>query len=79
MSAMKLQIEVEKLPLREPFRISGYIWTELDVVVATLADGPFPTGRHDVRWDGPARPGVYFARIDTGSRHVSRRFVVLER
>jgi hypothetical protein len=47
--------------------------------VATLADGPFPTGRHDVRWDGPARPGVYFVRIDASSRHVSRRFVVLER
>jgi len=47
--------------------------------VATLADGPFAAGPHDVRWDAHARAGVYFARIDAGSRHVSRRFVVLER
>jgi hypothetical protein len=47
--------------------------------VATLADGPFAAGPHDVRWDPHARAGVYFARIDAGSRHVSRRFVVLER
>jgi len=52
MSAMKLQIEVEKLPLREPFRISGYIWTELDVVVATLDDG-----RHRGRGEAC---GVYY-------------------
>ena len=39
MPALRLRIEVEKLPLREPFRISGYIWTEVDIVVATLEDG----------------------------------------
>jgi hypothetical protein len=46
---------------------------------ATLADGPFAAGQHEVGWDAPARPGVYFARIDAGSSHVSRRFVVLGR
>jgi hypothetical protein len=46
---------------------------------ATLADGPFESGQHEVHWDTPARPGVYFARIDAGSRHLSRRFVVLGR
>ena len=39
MAARRLQLDVEKLPLREPFRISGHIWTELDVVVATLEEG----------------------------------------
>ena len=39
MSALRLRLEVEKLPLREPFRIAGHIWTELDVVVATLEEG----------------------------------------
>ena len=39
MAARRLKLDVEKLPLREPFRISGYIWTELDVIVATLDDG----------------------------------------
>jgi L-Ala-D/L-Glu epimerase len=39
MAALRLRLEVEKLPLHEPFRISGHIWTELDVVVATLEEG----------------------------------------
>lgn len=52
MAALQLRLEVEKLPLREPFRISGHIWTELDVVVATLEDG-------DRRGRGEAC-GVYY-------------------
>ena len=39
MAALRLRIEVEKLRLHEPFRISGHIWTEVDVVVATLEEG----------------------------------------
>ena len=39
MPALKLQLEIQKLRLHEPFRISGHIWTELDVVVATLEEG----------------------------------------
>lgn len=39
MSALALHIAVEKLRLSAPFRISGFVFTELDVVVVTLQDG----------------------------------------
>jgi L-Ala-D/L-Glu epimerase len=39
MSKLKLTIAVEKLRLSAPFRISGYVIEEQDVVVATLEDG----------------------------------------
>lgn len=39
MSALKLRLQIEKLPLHEPFRISGHIWTEVEVVLATLEEG----------------------------------------
>jgi L-alanine-DL-glutamate epimerase-like enolase superfamily enzyme len=39
MSALKLKIEVEKLRLSAPFRISGFVFEEQDVVVVTLDDG----------------------------------------
>jgi L-Ala-D/L-Glu epimerase len=39
MSGLKLRIEVEKLRLAAPFRISGFVFEEQDVVVATLEDG----------------------------------------
>jgi L-alanine-DL-glutamate epimerase-like enolase superfamily enzyme len=39
MPALQLRVEVEKLRLSAPFRISGFVFEEQDVVVATLADG----------------------------------------
>jgi L-Ala-D/L-Glu epimerase len=39
MSGLKLRVEVEKLRLSAPFRISGFVFEELDVVVVTLEDG----------------------------------------
>ncbi|MFM7231589.1 MAG: Calx-beta domain-containing protein [bacterium] len=49
--------------------------------VAVLADGVFPAGRHTARWDGPAAgasraAGIYFARLEAGSFHATRRFAV---
>ena len=50
--------------------------------IATLADGLQPAGPQNLRWDGrardgsPAWPGVYFARLVTGGRAMSARFVV---
>jgi L-alanine-DL-glutamate epimerase-like enolase superfamily enzyme len=52
MAKLKLTIAVEKLRLSAPFRISGYVIEEQDVVVATLEDGPH-------RGRGEAS-GVYF-------------------
>ena len=39
MASLKLGIAVEKLRLAAPFRISGYVFEELDVVLVTLEDG----------------------------------------
>jgi L-Ala-D/L-Glu epimerase / N-acetyl-D-glutamate racemase len=39
MAAMKLRAEIEKLRLSAPFRISGFVFEEQDVVVVTLDDG----------------------------------------
>ena len=39
MRALRLNIVVEKLPLAFPFRISGFVFEEQEVVVVTLDDG----------------------------------------
>jgi L-Ala-D/L-Glu epimerase len=39
MPALRLRLEVEKLRLAAPFHISGFVFEEQDVVVATLDDG----------------------------------------
>jgi L-alanine-DL-glutamate epimerase-like enolase superfamily enzyme len=37
LAAVTLQVDVEKWPLKAPFRITGYTFTEVDVVVATIS------------------------------------------
>jgi L-Ala-D/L-Glu epimerase len=39
MPKLKLRAELEKLPMSAPFRISGFVFEEQDVVVVTLDDG----------------------------------------
>ena len=39
MPGLKLHVEVEKLRLSAPFRISGFVFEEQDVLVVTLEDG----------------------------------------
>ena len=39
MGALRLEVATEALRLAEPFRISGYVFETVDVVVATLSDG----------------------------------------
>jgi L-Ala-D/L-Glu epimerase len=39
MSTLKLRVEVEQLRLSAPFRISGFVFEEQEVVVVTLDDG----------------------------------------
>ena len=52
MTALKLKVQVEKLRLSAPFRISGFVFEEQDVVVVTLEDG-----RHQGRGEAS---GVYY-------------------
>jgi hypothetical protein len=52
-------------------------------LVATLADAPYPAGRHEIVWDGrtaagsPASSGVYFCRLKTGRAAADRKLVLL--
>jgi L-alanine-DL-glutamate epimerase-like enolase superfamily enzyme len=39
MAKLQMQVEVERLPLKSPFRISGYTFTEIPVAVVTLRSG----------------------------------------
>jgi L-alanine-DL-glutamate epimerase-like enolase superfamily enzyme len=39
MPKLQMQVEIERLPLKSPFRISGYTFTEIPVVVVTLRSG----------------------------------------
>ncbi len=50
--------------------------------IALLADGSYPAGDHDVRWDGRDQSGqtmpsgVYFARLDTGAGGRTHKLVL---
>lgn len=50
-------------------------------VVATIADGVLPAGRHQVAWaggtpNGPARSGVYFVRLQAAGLTLQRALVL---
>jgi hypothetical protein len=64
MRALRLSIAVEKLRLAAPFRISGYVFEEQEVVVVTLDDG-LHSGRGEAS-------GVYYLG-DTAEIMVARR------
>jgi L-alanine-DL-glutamate epimerase-like enolase superfamily enzyme len=59
MSALELKVTTEKWPLREPFRISGYVMEHTEFVVVTLSDGRF-------RGRGEAS-GVYYLKDDVNN------------
>ncbi len=61
-AAMQMQVELERLPLKAPFRISGYTFTEVPVVVVTLQ-------RVQARGRGEAA-GVYYLD-DTPDRMIA--------
>jgi hypothetical protein len=51
-------------------------------LVAVLADGVRPVGRHSIAWDGEGRQGrlgsgIYFVRLETPERSLVRRMVLL--
>ena len=39
MPKLHMHVEIERLPLKSPFRISGYTFTEIPVAVVTLRSG----------------------------------------
>jgi hypothetical protein len=46
-------------------------------LVETLFDGERPAGRHDIRWEGAAAAGVYFARLEADGRVTARTLVLV--
>ena len=47
--------------------------------VAVLANGEFPAGRHEVKWDGVGAPsGVYFYRLTTDDKSFTRKMMLLK-
>ena len=52
--------------------------------VAGIASGVFDQGRHSLQWDGlspsgaPAVSGVYYLRVATAAKTLSRTFVVMQ-
>ena len=38
---VRMRIAVERLRLKVPFRISGYVFEGFDAIVVTLEDGPY--------------------------------------
>ncbi len=70
--------------LPETTRVRVTIHDLRGAVVARLWDGVLPAGGQRLAWDrrdargGRARPGVYFATVESGGVRASRRLVVLE-
>jgi L-alanine-DL-glutamate epimerase-like enolase superfamily enzyme len=58
-SGLTLDFAVERLPLAKPFRISGHVFTESEVVVVTLSDGTH-SGRGEAA-------GVYYLGDDVAA------------
>jgi hypothetical protein len=68
--------------LPRPERVRVELFDAAGRLVATLAHGEYPTGRHSVRWEGrtahgQAPSGVYFVRFQAPGHAVTRRFVLL--
>jgi len=70
--------------LPEASRVTLSVYNTVGQRVATLIDQTLPAGDHNVYWDGrddsdnTAASGVYFYRLETGNRTVSRRMVLLK-
>ncbi len=53
-------------------------------MVRVLAEGAWPFGRHEVKWDGgdsrghKLPPGIYLSRFETGGYRATKRLVMLE-
>jgi hypothetical protein len=64
------------LPQAGPARLTVY--NSLGQRVACLVDGPRPAGMHEVVWDARGMAsGVYYCRLDAGSRRQVQKLVLL--
>ena len=69
---------VIRFGLPRPGAVRLVIYNLLGQQVATLVDGALPAGWHTTRWQPSALgSGVYFYRLETPERHVSRKMLRL--
>ncbi|MEZ4698679.1 MAG: T9SS type A sorting domain-containing protein, partial [Rhodothermales bacterium] len=65
-----------RLSTEQPDYVRVEVFDLLGRVVARLADGPVTAGTHELGFDGAdLAAGVYFIRIETGTRRTSRTLV----
>ncbi len=71
------------LSIRKPGLVRLEVFDVRGRRVAALHQGLLPAGTHAVAWDGrdasggPVAPGIYFVRVEAGSRALSRKIVHL--
>ena len=69
--------------LPEPAGVRATLHDVSGRLLRVLVDGPFPAGNHQASWDRrdasgrPVPPGIYFLRLDAGSRRSHQRIVVI--
>jgi hypothetical protein len=69
--------------LAQPAGITLSVWSVDGRLVATLANGPYPAGRHMVNWQGRddlnhlAPQGVYFTRFRAGNYSAGERLLLM--
>ncbi|UCD63495.1 MAG: S8 family peptidase [Candidatus Zixiibacteriota bacterium] len=60
-------------------RATVEVFNVLGQKVATLADGDYPAGRHQVEFDGSAlATGIYFCRLRTGETTATRKMMLVK-
>jgi hypothetical protein len=65
------------LPQKTNVRLE--IFNLLGQKIALLANGVYPAGVHSVRWNASGSPsGVYFYRLTTGSKSLTRKMALLK-
>jgi hypothetical protein len=72
-----------QLTVPAPSRLKAEIIDVTGRRVATLADGHFLAGEHELQWDGRGSDGarspagVYFLRLHSGSEEITKRLVLM--
>jgi hypothetical protein len=65
--------------LAEKSNVRLEVYNVLGQKVATLADGEFPAGSHEVSWEASEVPsGLYFYRLSAGSKSITKKMLLLK-
>ena len=70
------QRTVVRFGLPNPARVRMDVFDVSGRKLATLADGPYTAGYHDVEWKSGSRSGIYFVQIVVGGERVTHKIVI---